>query len=223
MKARKWIMLCVVDLTSEYLHSALSTTIPPTDRLSASCTVIGVNRVTTSSDWMDFALLEMDYVKFGLSRGHARSLNLSDNRQPSATSTTLFPTSLLVQPNVLLPNTIRTIRSSWFTFLMRELVLNEWRRPIIFWPSFELMLSSMSLSTSSLLSLPFLHCYSSHYAVSWDLRRDRASNHFRSIEIGEKASCDARVVFYVVVVVRWCTGSGIIWSVSRSMARMAFC
>ena len=73
-------MLCVVDLTSEYLHSALSTTIPPTDRLSASCTVIGVNRVTTSSDWMDFALLEVDYVKFGLSRGHARSLNLSDNR-----------------------------------------------------------------------------------------------------------------------------------------------
>ena len=103
-------MLCVVDLTSEYLLSALSTIIPPTDRLSASCTVIGVNRVTTSSDWMDFALLEMDYVKSGLSRGHARSLN--HNRQPSATSTTLFPTSLHVQPNVLLPNTIRTINSS---------------------------------------------------------------------------------------------------------------
>ena len=40
------------------------------------------------------------------------------------------------------------------------------------------------------------------HIVSWDLRRDRASNHFRSIEIREKASCDARVVFYVVVVVR---------------------
>ena len=164
MKARKWIMLCVVDLTSEYLLSALSTIIPPTDRLSASCTVIGVNRVTTSSDWMDFALLEMDYVKSGLSRGHARSLN--HNRQPSATSTTLFPTSLHVfQPNVLLPNTIRTINRSWFTFLMRELVFNEWRRPIISSPSFELVLSSMSLSTSSLLSLHFSHvCYSSHYA-----------------------------------------------------------
>ena len=60
------------------------------------------------------------------------------------------------------------------------------------------------------------------HTVSWDLRRDRASNHFRSIEIGENASCDARVVFYVVVVVRWCTGSWIIWSVSRSMARMDF-
>ena len=57
-------MLCVVDLTSEYLLSALSTIIPPVEnRLSASCTVIGVTRVTTSSDWMDFALLEMDYVK----------------------------------------------------------------------------------------------------------------------------------------------------------------
>ena len=72
-----------------------------TDRLSASCTVISVNRVTTISDWMDFALLEMDYVTSGLSRSHARSLN--HNRQPSATSTTLFPTSLHVQPNVLLP------------------------------------------------------------------------------------------------------------------------
>ena len=40
------------------------------------------------------------------------------------------------------------------------------------------------------------------HTVSWDSRRDRASNHFRSIEIGENASCDARVVFYVVVVVR---------------------
>ena len=105
----------------------------------------------------------MDYVTSGLSRGHARSLN--HNRQPSATSTTLFPTSLHVQPNVLLPNTIRTINSSWCTFLMRELVFNEWRRPIISWPSFELMLSSMALSTSSLLSLHFSHvCYSSHYA-----------------------------------------------------------
>ena len=58
------------------------------------------------------------------------------------------------------------------------------------------------------------------HTVSWDLRRDRASNHFRSIEIGENASCDARVVFYVVIVVRWYTGSWIIWSVSRSMGRM---
>ena len=35
------------------------------------------------------------------------------------------------------------------------------------------------------------------HTVSWDSRRDRAS-----IETGENASCDARVVFYVVVVIR---------------------
>ena len=131
---------------------------------------------------MDIALLEMDYVKSGLNRGPARSLN----HVPSdfiAKCVFDHLTNPFHELSTYSSNTIRTINRSWITSL----------------------------------ALSFITLCPSYHFFSWDLRRDRASNYIRSIEIGANVKMN-----YVVVVVWWYTGSWIIWSVSWSMTRMAF-
>ena len=215
MKARRWIMLWVVDLTSEYILSALSTIIPPTDRLSASCTVIGVNRVTTILIGWTSRCWRWTMWHLALAEAMPAHWTTIVNRQPLV--------QLYSQRHYMFSPMYYYLSDAWtgiqwmtttdhFLTLLRTLV--KFNVPFDFF-----IAKSTFLARVLFLTLFLTLCL---HTVSWDLRRDRASNHFRSIETGENASCNARVVFYVVVVIRWCTGSWIIWSVSRLMARMAF-
>ena len=149
----------------------------------------------------------MNYVKSGLSRGWVPSVDVwtgtqwVTQRQPIIS----WPSF----ESMLRPMSLSTSLSSASSITLQILSMN-WV-PILPTP----------LGQSIGHELPISHCHSSHYALltifSWDLRRDRASNYLRSIEIGANVKMN-----YVVVVVWWYTGSWIIWSVSWSMTRMAF-
>ena len=89
---------------------------------------------------MDFALLEMDYMKSGLSRGHARSLN--HNRQPLVQ---LYSQLNSLHFNYWVPSVDAWTGTQWMT---QDHFLTFLRIHVTSNVSFDFMLRPMSLSTS---------------------------------------------------------------------------